>query len=100
MVPNAAHHPQGDFAVENGQLVPPDAARGRHGLTFSGIAVYQPEFFACVPAGARMALRPLLEQGIREGTMGAECFAGRWLDIGTPQRLADLDRELLAARPA
>lgn len=96
MVPNAPHHPQGDFAVACGRLVVPDVASGRPGLTFSGIAVYQPAFFAVVPPGARMALRPLLEQGIHKGSIGAECFAGRWLDIGTPQRLADLDQELRA----
>ncbi len=94
MVPNAPHHPGGDFAVEVGRLLKPDEAAGRAGWTFSGIAVYHPRFFAAVPAGARLPLRPLLEAGVQAGTIGAECHLGRWWDIGTPERLASLDRLL------
>ena len=96
MVPNAAHHPGGDFAVENGRLVRPDLAAGRPGWTFSGIAVYHPRFFDAVPKGGRLPLRPLLETGVSAGTIGAQCHPGRWWDIGTPERLAELDRLLRA----
>ena len=94
MVPNAEHHPQGDFAVLHGSLVSPRPEQGLLGLTFSGIAVYRPSFFDPVPKGGKMPLRPLFEAGIVNKTLNAERFDGLWLDIGTPQRLAALDREL------
>jgi N-acetyl-alpha-D-muramate 1-phosphate uridylyltransferase len=99
MVGNAAHHPTGDFAINNGLLVPSDRSEAipktnRAGLTFSGIAIYHPAFFAGLVAGTKVALRPVLESGITREVIGAEYYAGRWLDIGTPERLAALDREL------
>jgi MurNAc alpha-1-phosphate uridylyltransferase len=94
MVPNAAHHPQGDFAVHHGMLASPNPTGDLPGLTFSGIAVYQASFFDAVPPGGRMALRPLLEAGIAKQSLRAEYFDGLWLDIGTPERLSALDAEL------
>jgi N-acetyl-alpha-D-muramate 1-phosphate uridylyltransferase len=96
MVPNAEHHPKGDFALEHGLLVNPQPERGLGGLTFSGIAVYQPSFFDAVPRGAKMPLRPLLESGIARQSLAAEFYDGLWLDIGTPERLSDLNRLLQA----
>jgi MurNAc alpha-1-phosphate uridylyltransferase len=52
-----------------------------------------------VPAGARQPLRPLLEALIDAGAIGAQRHAGRWIDVGTPERLAALDRECRAAGP-
>lgn len=94
MVANAAHHPEGDFAVHHGILASPSPTRGLPGLTFSGIAVYQPDFFNTVPRGSKMPLRPLLEAGIAKQSLRAEFFDGLWLDIGTPERLSALDAEL------
>jgi N-acetyl-alpha-D-muramate 1-phosphate uridylyltransferase len=94
MVPNAPHHPHGDFAVRHGVLTKPAPHSGLHGLTFSGIAIYHPQFFDPVPKEGALALRPLLEEGVSRGNIGAEVFEGLWLDIGTPERLAALDTEL------
>jgi MurNAc alpha-1-phosphate uridylyltransferase len=62
--------------------------------TYAGIGVFWPEFFAAVPAGAVMKLRPLLDEGIARGIITGERHSGRWVDVGTPERLAELDREL------
>jgi N-acetyl-alpha-D-muramate 1-phosphate uridylyltransferase len=91
MVPNATHHPQGDFAVSKGLLASPRLEKGLPGLTFSGIAVYLPAFFHSVPQGSKMPLRPLLENGIAKKALGAECYDGLWWDVGTPERLGALD---------
>ena len=53
-----------------------------------------PEFFAGVPPGAVMKLRPLLDAGIARGIVTGERHTGRWVDVGTPERLAALDAEL------
>ncbi len=91
LVDNPAHHPSGDFALEGGRLI--DAAQ-RARLTFSGIGVYRPQLFAGIAAGARAPLAPLLRSAAGAGRAGAERHLGRWVDVGTPERLARLDEEL------
>jgi MurNAc alpha-1-phosphate uridylyltransferase len=61
--------------------------------TYAGIGVFWPEFFAAVPA-ARDEAAPLLDDGISRGIITGERHRGRWVDVGTPERLAELDREL------
>jgi len=48
-----------------------------------------------VPRGAVMKLRPLLDAGIAESAVTGERHAGRWVDVGTPKRLVELDQELI-----
>ena len=91
MVANPAHHSGGDFALDGERVV---FAQGERTLTYAGIAVFSPAFFADVPRGTVMKLRPLLDAGIAAGTLSGERHAGRWVDVGTPQRLAELDKEL------
>jgi MurNAc alpha-1-phosphate uridylyltransferase len=93
LVDNPIEHPQGDFSIVGERLV----RRGEAPLTFSGIAVYEPSVFAGIAAGARQPLRPLLEALIDAEAIGAQHHAGRWVDVGTPERLAALDRETRAA---
>lgn len=50
-----------------------------------------------MPVGQPLKLRPLLDAAIAAGTLTGEHFTGRWVDVGTPQRLAELDQELLRA---
>lgn len=91
LVSNPPHHPQGDFGLEQGRVRRDGPAR----YTFSGIAMYRPEFFAgCAPG--RFPLLPLFHRAIDAGTLAGELHQGRWYDIGTPQRLAALDAELSA----
>ena len=95
LVDNPPHHPQGDFSLEDGKVVPPPThAVGR--LTFSGIGCYRPELFAGIPAGTKAKLAPLLIAAMDRGQVTGEHFTGRWEDVGTPQRLAALDEELTA----
>jgi N-acetyl-alpha-D-muramate 1-phosphate uridylyltransferase len=91
LVANPEHHPRGDFALDRGRLRTDDAGER---LTFAGIGVYRPELFAAVPPGGRAPLAPLLREAAAEGRAGAERHPGRWVDVGTPQRLAELDAQL------
>jgi MurNAc alpha-1-phosphate uridylyltransferase len=91
MVANPAHHTGGDFSLEGERVV---VANGEQTFTYAGIGVFSPAFFAGVQSGTIMKLRPLLDDAIRLGTLTGERFAGRWVDVGTPQRLAELDQEL------
>lgn len=99
LVPNPRHKPEGDFGIGADGLarLEPGADGRRH--TFSTMALYQRAFFErpwCEiapgnPQGEVLPLRPLLERGIAAGQVGAELFDGRWVDVGTPERLAALN---------
>jgi len=91
MVTNPAHHAGGDFSLDGERVI---YANSKQTLTYAGIGVFSPSFFAGVRSGTVMKLRPLLDNAIRLGTLTGERFAGRWVDVGTPQRLAELDQEL------
>ena len=94
LVDNPAHHPQGDFHLREGRVTM-DGPSPR--LTFSGIGVYSPALFAGVARGEKRQLAALLKPAMEQGRVGGEHFRGVWMDIGTPQRLAELDRTLAAA---
>ncbi len=94
MVENPAHHAGGDFSLDGERVI---YANGEQTLTYAGIGVFSPSFFAGVQPGTIMKLRPLLDAAIAAGTLTGERFAGRWVDVGTPQRLAELDQELKPA---
>jgi MurNAc alpha-1-phosphate uridylyltransferase len=87
LVDNPDHHPQGDFSLQNGRV----AADGEPRLTFSGLSLIDPALVADEPPGA-FALAPLLKAAMQRGRVSGEHFAGRWVDVGTPERLATLDK--------
>jgi MurNAc alpha-1-phosphate uridylyltransferase len=89
LVDNPEHHPEGDFALEGGRL----SADGSPRLTFSGIGVYRPELFEGCEEGA-FPLAPLLRGAMARGLVSGEHYRGMWMDIGTPQRLEQLDNML------
>ncbi len=91
MKDNPDHHTGGDFRLEGDTL---RLADGGPTLTYCGIGIFRPDFFAGVPRGAVMKLRPLLDEAIPRGIVSGERHTGRWVDVGTPERLAALDREL------
>jgi MurNAc alpha-1-phosphate uridylyltransferase len=90
LVDNPPHHPGGDFALAGDRVANDGPAK----LTFSGIGVYRPELFRDVAPGARAALAPLLRAAMAAGRVTGEHYTGRWVDVGTPERLARLDAEL------
>jgi MurNAc alpha-1-phosphate uridylyltransferase len=89
LVDNPLHHRVGDFCLREADV----HEDGEQRLTFSGFGVYHPDLFAGTPDGA-FPLAPLLRQAMRDGRVSGEYYPGRWMDIGTPQRLAELDRQL------
>jgi len=91
LVPNPPHHPLGDFGLEAGLVV----ERAHERLTYSGVGVYRPEFFAGCVAG-RFPLLPLLKRAIAERRLTGETHRGQWSDVGTPERLARLESRLCA----
>ena len=82
LVPNPAHHPEGDFALENDRV----HATGKEKFTYSGIGVYQTRMFENLAPGHR-ALAPLLIAAMENGAVTGVLHSGYWNDIGTPERL-------------
>lgn len=93
LVDNPRHHPLGDFALADGRV----RNAGAPMLTFSGIGVYDPALFAGITHGAKAQLAPLLRRAADAGRVSGTHFRGRWVDVGTPERLAALDAELRGA---
>lgn len=91
VVDNPAHHPEGDFHLARGML----SVQGKPRLTFSGIGVYSPSLFAACQPGA-FPLAPLLREAMSAGKVSGEYHQGQWMDVGTPQSLAELERTLSA----
>jgi MurNAc alpha-1-phosphate uridylyltransferase len=90
LVANPPHHQAGDFCLTDSDDV---YDGGEQRLTFSGLGVYHPHLFADTPDGA-FPLAPLLRKAMRDGRVSGEYYRGKWMDIGTPQRLAELDQQL------
>ena len=108
LVDNPAQHPDGDFALLGDGSV---AAYGERRLTFAGIGLYRPALFGGwrdiigdapgvdeIPP--RFKLAPLLRAAMARGAVSGEHHRGRWTDVGTPQRLAQLDADLASASQA
>jgi len=84
LVPNPPHNPNGDFSLENGFVT------NEKKYTFSGIGYYHPKLFQDV-ALQKIPLAPLLRKYIDENAISGEVFKNVWHDIGTPQRLKDIN---------
>ena len=89
LVDNPPHHPDGDFALQDDRVL----ATGEPRFTFSGIGVYRPELFSGQQQ-ARFPLAPLLREAMARGEISGEYYDGCWFDIGTPQRLQELDQSI------
>ena len=87
LVPNPPHRTGGDFSLEGGVLGNATVPR----YTYSGIAVLAPALFADVVAGQKAPLAPLLRTAAEHRQASGELYRGLWRDIGTAERLAELD---------
>jgi MurNAc alpha-1-phosphate uridylyltransferase len=91
LIPNPAHHPRGDFGLDNDLVVSRDTER----FTYSGVGVYREEFFHDLSAG-RFPLLPLLNRAIAARRVRGQLYTGEWCDVGTAERLERLDARLRA----
>jgi N-acetyl-alpha-D-muramate 1-phosphate uridylyltransferase len=93
LVPNPPHVARGDFGLDGDFIIESDRDR----FTYSGIGVYSPEFFAgCQPG--KFPLLPLLKRAIAARRLRGQVYRGEWSDIGTPERLAQLEEQLRTKR--
>lgn len=89
LVPNPAHHVEGDFSLEGENVY----STGSSLLTFSGIGIYHPRLFEGCRSGI-FPLAPLLRQAMNQGQVTGELYGGLWIDVGTVDRLAEAERML------
>ncbi len=92
LVDNPPHHPEGDFALCGEHVL----TQGPDKLTFSGIGIYHPALFAHTAPDRPAPLAPLLRAAMDGRAVLGRRHAGIWTDVGTPQRLAEMDARLLA----
>jgi MurNAc alpha-1-phosphate uridylyltransferase len=90
LVPNPAHRADGDFSLRDGDVGNEGAPR----YTYSGVAVMDPALVAPVKAGEKAPLAPLLRAAAARGRLGGELYEGLWQDVGTIERLAELEAYL------
>ena len=90
LVQNPSHRPKGDFSLADGRLG--DAAAPRY--TYAGVAVVAPNLVQSVNRGEKAPLAPLLYDAAARGLLGGEVYGGLWQDVGTMERLAELERFL------
>lgn len=102
LVDNPSHNPKGDFVLRDSGLV---ESHGDEKLTFSGIGIYQPALFdhwreiigdakGADETPPRFKLAPLLRHAMQQNRVTGEHHAGRWTDVGTPERLQELNSVL------
>ena len=90
LVDNPLHHPEGDFVLNSNYV----EETGGDKLTFSGIGIYHPDLFKGYASG-KLALGPVLRKAMKSHQVTGEHYQGIWHDIGTPERLNELDLGLL-----
>lgn len=98
LVANPEHNTKGDFSLQGRVFAGIECTvrnEGEPRFTFSGLSVLNPQLFAGLENGKR-ALAPLLRAAIADECVTGEYFAGPWVDVGTPQRLDELDAQIRA----
>lgn len=89
LVTNPAQHPKGDFVLAKGRIT----QEGIDKLTFAGISLLSPKLFESLPAG-KLPLAPILRQAMDARQMSGECLQIHWVDVGTIERLSELDQQI------
>ena len=92
-VSNPEQHPNGDFTLAEGRAYTFDQNQQGENLTFSGVSVIHPKMFDGLENGKR-PLAPLLKKAMLDGKISAEKMQAAWVDVGTPERLSDLDLQI------
>ncbi|WP_369857022.1 N-acetylmuramate alpha-1-phosphate uridylyltransferase MurU [Candidatus Thalassolituus haligoni] len=87
---NPLHNPAGDFSLDGTEVA---AEAGDQGLTFTGISLIHPDLLAGISMG-KQALAPILRQAMARKQVKGCLLNGCWTDVGTPQRLAELEQQL------
>lgn len=95
LVPNPPHRSQGDFSLSHAGAVGND---GTPRYTYAGIALMSPLLVEPVKRGDKAPLAPLLRSGAAEGRISGEVFSGLWQDVGTAERLAELEAQLASRK--
>jgi MurNAc alpha-1-phosphate uridylyltransferase len=90
MVPNPVQHPEGDFYLKGSQVASESLADSEK-LTFSGIGIYHQDLFKDLELDVPTKLAPLLREAMAKNRVSGEKYAGPWHDVGTPQRLQELN---------
>ncbi|QNX62143.1 N-acetylmuramate alpha-1-phosphate uridylyltransferase MurU [Acinetobacter seifertii] len=93
LVDNPKQHPEGDFTLLDGRAFTFDQDVNGENLTFSGVSVIHPKLFDGLEPGKR-PLAPLLKQSMQNQKVSAEKLKGAWVDVGTPERLMELDLQI------
>ncbi|MFO1338358.1 MAG: nucleotidyltransferase family protein [Burkholderiaceae bacterium] len=88
LVPNAPHHPRGDYGIGPDGLALLNAPQR---YTWASVGLFRAAMFADIAPGTRMPLRPRLDAAIAARRLGARLWGGAWTDVGTPERLAALN---------
>ena len=87
LVNNPTHHIEGDFCLTSSGVV---EQAGENKLTFSGLGIYHPDLFKDCEKG-KLALASILRKAMEQHQVSGESYLGTWHDIGTPERLNELD---------
>lgn len=92
MVANPSHNPDGDMSLNREGLLTRQGEGER--CTFSGVSLISPALFEGLTAGPRPLREPLFT-AMAAGRVTGERHRGEWVDVGTPERLAELNQQLL-----
>lgn len=91
LIDNPEHNDSGDFAIHNG-LASEQAIGDGDKYTFAGISVISPRLVDGLVSGQTAALAPLLKQAMIKFQVTAEVITDNWIDVGTPERLEQVNR--------
>jgi MurNAc alpha-1-phosphate uridylyltransferase len=94
LVPNPLWHRNGDFSLEHGAIGNAPSPR----YTYAGISVLSPRLVDGIAAGQKAQLAPLWRAAAERRQVGGELYEGRWSDVGTPERLKELETQLRVQR--
>jgi N-acetyl-alpha-D-muramate 1-phosphate uridylyltransferase len=93
LVDNPSQHPRGDFTLVDGRVFSFEQEMQGENLTYSGIAVLHPKMFEGMIVEKR-PLAPLLKDAMQNHQISAQKMDAAWVDVGTPERLTQLDLQI------